>query len=93
MNRPETHDTDGGWRELAESLHGLRATPPATLLPAVLERVGLADAYLAVDGPAGPLLVAYNGRGISATAPGGEEAGVAERFRARVGRPLRRASS
>ncbi|MFL5882779.1 MAG: methylated-DNA--[protein]-cysteine S-methyltransferase [Actinomycetota bacterium] len=89
MNRPETHDTDGGWRELAEGLHGLRATPPATLRPAVLERVGLADAYLAVDGPAGPLLVAYNGRGISATAPGADKAAFAERFLARFGRPLR----
>ena len=69
MNTTDTHDPDGGWRELAEGLHGLRAEPPATLAPAVLERVGLADAYLSVDGPAGPLLVAYNGRGISATAP------------------------
>ena len=90
MNRPDTHhDLDGGWRELAEGLHGLRATPPETLRPAVLERVGLADAYLAVDGPAGPLLVAYNGRGISATAPGTDEAAFAERFQARFRRPLR----
>jgi O6-methylguanine-DNA--protein-cysteine methyltransferase len=85
-----THDDpDGGWRGLAEGLHGLRADPPATLRPAVLERVGLADAYVTVDGPAGPLLVAYNGRGISATAPGADEAGFAERFTARFRRPLR----
>jgi O-6-methylguanine DNA methyltransferase len=90
MNRPDTYDDlDGGWRELAEGLHGLRAEPPATLRPAVLERVGLADAYLTVDGPAGPLLVAYNGRGISATAPGTDEAAFAERFQARFRRPLR----
>jgi O-6-methylguanine DNA methyltransferase len=87
MNRPDTDD--GGWRELAEGLHGLRAEPPPTLAPAVLERVGLADAFMTVDGPAGPLLVAYNGRGISASAPGGDEAGFAERFQARFGRPLR----
>ena len=51
MNRPDIHDDDldGGWRELAGGLHGLRADPPATLRPAVLERVGLADAYLTVD--------------------------------------------
>src|SRR4030095_15548506 len=81
MNRPDTYDDDldGGWRELAEGLHGLRATPPETLRPAVLERVGLADAYLTVDGPAGPLLVAYNGRGLSATAPGTDQAAFAER--------------
>jgi O-6-methylguanine DNA methyltransferase len=82
-------DPDGGWRVLAEGLHGLRADPPATLRPAVLERVGLADAYLAVDGPAGPLLVAYNGRGISATAPGSDEVAFAERFQTRFRRPLR----
>jgi O-6-methylguanine DNA methyltransferase len=87
-----TRDPDGGWRELAEGLHGLRAEPPPTLAPAVLERVGLADAYTRVDGPAGPLLVAYNGRGISATAPGADEAGFAERFQARFRRPLRPAS-
>jgi hypothetical protein len=89
MNTTDTHDPDGGWRELAEGLHGLRAEPPATLAPAVLERVGLSDAYLSVDGPAGPLLVAYNGRGISATAPGADEARFLERFQARFGRPLR----
>ena len=89
MNTTDTYDPDGGWRELAEGLHGLRAEPPATLAPAVLERVGLSDAYLSVDGPAGPLLVAYNGRGISATAPGADEARFLERFQARFGRPLR----
>jgi len=42
-----------------------------------------------VEGPAGPLLVAYNGRGISATAPAGDEAGFVARFLARHRRPLR----
>jgi O-6-methylguanine DNA methyltransferase len=92
MNRPDAHDSlDRGWRELAEGLHGLRADPPAGLRPAVLERVGLADVFWTVHGPAGPLLVAANGRGISATAPGEDAAGFAERFRARFGRPLRAA--
>jgi len=90
MNRPDAHD-DSGWRELAEGLRGLRAEPPPTLAPAVLEQVGLADAFVTVDGPAGPLLVAYNGRGISATAPGGDEAGFRERFQTRFRRPLRSA--
>jgi RNA polymerase sigma factor (sigma-70 family) len=52
-DEPHPRRPDGGWRELAEGLHGLRADPPATLRPAVLERVGLADAYVTVDGPAG----------------------------------------
>jgi O-6-methylguanine DNA methyltransferase len=90
MNRPD-HDEvrAGGWRELAEGLHGLRAEPPAELRPAVLERVGLADAYLAVDGPAGPLLVAYNGRGISASGPADDAEAFQARFQARFRRPLR----
>jgi O-6-methylguanine DNA methyltransferase len=89
MNHPDAHHDPGGWRELAVGLHGLRADPPDRLRPAVLERVGLADVFWTVQGPAGPLLVAANGRGISATAPGDDRAAFAERFRARFGRPLR----
>jgi O-6-methylguanine DNA methyltransferase len=83
------HDEAQAWRELAAGLRGLRPEPPPTLRPAVLERVGLADAFITVEGPAGPLLVAYNGRGISATAPAGDEAGFVARFLARHRRPLR----
>jgi methylated-DNA-[protein]-cysteine S-methyltransferase len=83
------HDDAEALRELAAGLRGLRGEPPATLRPAVLERVGLADAFITVEGPAGPLLVAYNGRGISATAPAGDEAGFVARFLARHRRPLR----
>jgi O-6-methylguanine DNA methyltransferase len=83
------HDQAEAWRELAVGLRGLRGEPPATLRPAVLERVGLADAFTTVEGPAGPLLVAYNGRGISASAPAGDEAGFVARFLARHRRPLR----
>jgi O-6-methylguanine DNA methyltransferase len=90
MNRPDRDDDR--WevaRELAQGLQGLRADPPANLRPAVLERVGLADTFLTVEGPAGPLLVAYNGRGISATAPAADQAAFLERFQARFRRPLR----
>jgi O-6-methylguanine DNA methyltransferase len=93
MNRPDLDERRaGGWRELAQGLHGLRAEPPPELRPAVLERVGLADAYLTVDGPAGPLLVAYNGRGVSATAPGDAAEEFLARFQGRFRRPLRPAA-
>jgi methylated-DNA-[protein]-cysteine S-methyltransferase len=82
-------DEPGRWREMAAGLRGLRPDPPPTLRPAVLERVGLADAFITVEGPAGPLLVAYNGRGVSATAPAGDEDGFVARFLARHRRPLR----
>jgi O-6-methylguanine DNA methyltransferase len=83
------HDEPGRWREMAAGLRGLRPEPPPTLRPAVLERVGLADAFITVEGPAGPLLVAYNGRGVSATAPADDEDGFVARFLARHRRPLR----
>ena len=85
------YDEPTRWREMATGLRGLRPEPPPTLRPAVLEQVGLADAWFTVAGPAGPLLVAYNGRGISATAPAGDEARFEARFLARHRRPLRRA--
>lgn len=72
----------------------LRTAAPADLAPTVLFRVGLADEYLTVDSPVGPVFVARNGRGLSATAPAfTAEAGEAfeAAFRTRFGRPLRAA--
>ncbi len=47
MNRHHADNGTGGWRELADGLHGLRAEPPATVLgaPAVVE-----DLLPATDG-------------------------------------------
>jgi O-6-methylguanine DNA methyltransferase len=77
-------------------LAGLRAAAPADLAPTVLVRVGLADEWFMADAPIGPIFVAYNGRGVSATGPGdraegadGFEAGFAGRF-GRAIRPARR---
>jgi len=38
---------------------------PATLLPAVLRRVGLADHYWRLESPVGPVFVAHSKAGIS----------------------------
>ena len=38
---------------------------PATLLPAVLRRVGLADAYWRLESPVGPVFIAHSKAGIS----------------------------
>lgn len=46
------------------TLRGAKA--PATLLPNVLERVGLADRYWRTESWIGPLFIAFNARGISA---------------------------
>ena len=60
MNQPY-EPTD---REAA-TLAGLAIPAPASLRPAVLVEVGLADHYDRVDSPLGPIVVAWNGRGVS----------------------------
>jgi O-6-methylguanine DNA methyltransferase len=86
--------TDRDDRLVAAGLARLRQPAPAGLRDAVIERVGLGDEYVVVDGPIGPLFVAYGKRGISlvervsqAISAGDFE----EQFRATFGRPLRRA--
>jgi O-6-methylguanine DNA methyltransferase len=73
---------------------GLLAEPaPHGFTDAVLERVGLADEYVLVDGPIGPLFVAFGRRGISLVERAGETADAGqfeETFRATFGRPVRR---
>lgn len=62
---------------------------PATLLPAILYEVGLADRFVRRPSPLGPVFVAYNRSGVSACSlagPGGADA-FAEEFSARFGRP------
>ena len=48
------------------ALADLATTAPLTLRESVLVEVGLADRYAAIDSPLGPLVVAWNGRGVSA---------------------------
>ncbi len=75
-------------------LHGLRgmsgAEAPASLLPSVLARVGLADAYWEMETPVGPVFIAYNQAGISAVMRTGSAEQFEREFRARHGRPARR---
>ncbi|HVA38549.1 MAG TPA: methylated-DNA--[protein]-cysteine S-methyltransferase [Candidatus Dormibacteraeota bacterium] len=72
---------------LAELRELRRRKAPATLLPAVLQRVGLADRYWRVQGPLGALFVAYTAAGISAVARAEHGAERFEReYRARRGR-------
>ena len=73
------------------ALRGLAAEAPATLLPATLLALGLADAYAPLDSPIGRLFVAFNGRGVSTVALAGDEAAFESAFAAAFGRPIRRA--
>jgi len=52
--------------EIESALVELRVAAPPDLLPRVMADVGLADRYARFDSPIGPLIVAWNGLGVSA---------------------------
>jgi O-6-methylguanine DNA methyltransferase len=74
--------------QLRRHLRNLREPAPAHLAPAVLDRLGLADAYVEVEGPIGPLFVAFGSGGISLVERAGERGGFEEQFRATFGRSV-----
>lgn len=79
------------WRRLARQLRDLgNVRAPATVLPTVLERVGLSDAYAWGESPLGPVVVAYNGLGVSAVMQAASAAAFEQAFHTRFGRPVRR---
>lgn len=73
MNAPTDPTT------MASVLAELRVAAPSSLRPAVLIETGLADAYATIDSVIGPLVVAWNGRGVSMV----DAAASAEAFEAR----------
>jgi O-6-methylguanine DNA methyltransferase len=74
-------------RDVEAAMSGLATRAPATLAPNVLAEVGLADRYARFDSPIGPLVVAWNGRGVSAVEAAPDDAGFEAAHRARTGRP------
>lgn len=93
MNTSEVDD-----RLVADGLTTLRQPAPAGLSGRVLASVGLdeADEYVQVDGPIGPLFVAYGRRGISFVErvdAVGDAGGFEEAFFSTFGRRVRRAQS
>jgi O-6-methylguanine DNA methyltransferase len=80
-------------RLVAAGLRGLRRHAPSSLVPRVLEQLGLADAYVEVEGPIGPLFVAFGAHGISLVeraGPARDAGAFEEQFRITFGRPVRR---
>jgi O-6-methylguanine DNA methyltransferase len=59
---------------------------PSTLRASVLVEVGLADRYGHVDSPLGPLVVAWNGRGVSTVDQAGDAGAFEARHLATTGR-------
>lgn len=76
---------------LARQLAGAgRYRAPATLLPAVLRRVGLADTYWRLSSPLGPVYVAHSKAGISMVSRASSPADFERAFARRHGRPVAR---
>ena len=93
MMRPARKPLD----EMLELARSLRAASgeraPATLLPAVLRRVGLADTYWRLESPIGPVYVAHSKAGISMVTRAKSAEDFERAFRRRHGRSLLRAKS
>ena len=68
------------------AIAALRTSAPASLRPAVLAEVGLADLYARFDSPIGPLVVAWNGLGVSDVEAADDDATFEAHHKARTGR-------
>jgi O-6-methylguanine DNA methyltransferase len=71
-------------------LTALRSTAPEGLVDRVLATTGPADSWVLADGPAGPLMVAFNDHGISYVLAGDDEAELSRQVRERLDRRVRR---
>ena len=76
---------------LLPRLRLLEDTVAAGALEALLDRVGVGDAYGVVDGPIGPIWVAHNDHGVAFTFLTDDEHEFTARHRDRLPRRLRRA--
>ena len=73
-------------QELEGAMAALITTAPPSLAPGVLAEIGLADRYARMDSPIGPLIVAWNGLGVSTVEAAQSDAGFEAAHRARTGR-------
>jgi O-6-methylguanine DNA methyltransferase len=78
-------------RDLEEAMAALLTTAPPSLAPSVLAEVGLADRYARIDSPIGPLVVAWNGIGVSAVEGATDDVAFEAAHEARTGRRTVRA--
>jgi O-6-methylguanine DNA methyltransferase len=87
-----THDAEE--LVLARRLRALGETKaPATLLPAVLARLDLADTYWTIQSPLGPVYVARSPRGIMRVARSASGKAFEREYHEQFGRPVRPDSS
>lgn len=77
-------------RTIKRGLAGLRQPAPPGLLPAVARGLGLSEAYAEVDGPIGPLFVAYGPSGILLVSRAGDAGAFEAEFMVTFGRSVGR---
>jgi O-6-methylguanine DNA methyltransferase len=80
-------------RQIEHGLAGLREPAPPGLLSVVAERLGLGEGYAQVDGPIGPLFVAFGPSGILLVSRADDAGAFEEEFRSTFGRPVNRRGS
>jgi hypothetical protein len=85
-NPPAEAGRDAGFAAIEAALSTLAEPAPARLGHATLVAVGLADDYVVIDSPIGPLRVAWNGRGVSSVDGAPDDRAFELGFFARTGR-------
>jgi O-6-methylguanine DNA methyltransferase len=83
-----TRSTESEDPVVSHGLAGLRRAAPREMASTVLDRLGLADAYVRVEGPIGPLFVAYGARGISLVERAHDPGEFEAQFQATFGRTV-----
>jgi O-6-methylguanine DNA methyltransferase len=80
-------------RMIVSGLRAQRTEAPPGLARGILSAVGLADAWTSVDGPIGPLFVAWGRDGVTAVERAGDPDGFETEYRLRHGRAVVRAAA
>jgi O-6-methylguanine DNA methyltransferase len=77
-------------RAMVKALRSTEATAPEGLADEILAGVGLVDSWTEIEGPIGPLYVAWATTGITAAERAGDPGGFETEYELRHGRPVRR---
>lgn len=77
-------------RHMLQGLRAQAAAAPPGLAGNVLSAVGIVDAWTEIEGPIGPLFVAWTSTGITAVERAGDADGFETEYRLRHGRTVRR---
>ncbi len=75
---------------MVKALRSIGTPAPDSLVDSVMAAVGLVDSWTRIEGPIGPLYVAWGPDGITAAEPARDAAGFETEYELRHGRSLRR---